>query len=162
MQSRCIVTVSVCVAVLLCASARSAAVRDVAAQQSATSSIHQELIDLQKAFVDALERGDAEYIKNTLTDDFTSIETNGDTSGKSGFVRDIRPPERLGPSPILYDFKVIELDQGCAVVTYNAVFAGNQLERYQHLSDTWVKLGGKWKLKFQQSTLNLWSAHDLD
>jgi hypothetical protein len=30
------------------------------------------------------------------------------------------------------------------------------------LSDTWVKQGGQWKLKFQQSTLNLWSSHDLD
>jgi len=42
------------------------------------------------------------------------------------------------------------------------VFHGAPLERYQHLSDTWVEQSGAWKLKFQQSTLNLWSAHDLD
>jgi hypothetical protein len=117
---------------------------------------------LQKAFLEAKERGDAEYVKNSLADDFTIIETNGESSGKKEFVRDIRPPERSSLSPILYDFKVIELDQGCAVVTYKAVFPDNQMERYQHLSKTWVKQGGRWELKFQQSTLNLWSAHDLD
>ena len=153
------VMVSVYAAVLLCVSAGA---RDTAAQQSPTSSIQQELIDLQKAFVDAQERGDAEYVKNALADDFTQIETNGDSSGKNDFLKDVHPPERPGPSPILYEFKVMELDEGCAVVTYKAVFAGNQLERYQHVSDTWVKQDGKWKLKFQQSTLNLWSAHDLD
>jgi len=126
------------------------------------SSIQQEIIDLQKAFVAAQERGDADYVKNALADDFVQIETNGDSSGPKDLLKGIQPSQRSSPSPILYDFKVVELDQGCAVVTYNAVFAGNQLERYQHLSDTWVKQDGKWKLKFQQSTLNLWSAHDLD
>jgi hypothetical protein len=48
------------------------------------------------------------------------------------------------------------------VVTYKAVFPGSELDKYQHLSDSWVKQNGQWKLKFQQSTLNLWSAHDLD
>jgi hypothetical protein len=163
MQSRCsIVTLSIGTAILLCIPGQAAVVRNVAAQQSATSSIRQEMIDLQKAFVDAEERGDAEYVKNALADDFSLIETNGDSSGTNDFVRDIHPPERPGPSPILYDFEVIELDETCAVVTYQAVFPGNHTERYQHLSNTWVKQGGKWKLKFQQSTLNLWSAHDLD
>jgi hypothetical protein len=155
-----IIRVSICAAVLLWVSAQ-AAVRD-AAEQSPMSSIQHQLIDLQKAFVAAQERGDADYVKNALADDFTQIETNGDTSGKKEFVKDIHPEERPGPSPILYDFKVIELDEGCAVVTYKAVFTGNQLERYQHVSDTWVKQDGAWKLRFQQSTLNLWSAHDLD
>lgn len=162
MQCRHIVPLSICVAVLLCAPSQAAVVRDVVTPQSPTSSIRQELIDLQEAFVDAQERGDAEYVKSVLADDFTSIETNGDSSGKNEFVRDVHPPERPGPSPILYGFKVIELDDACAVVTYNAVFPGNQMERYQHLSNTWVKRDGKWRLKFQQSTLNLWSAHDLD
>jgi len=30
------------------------------------------------------------------------------------------------------------------------------------MSDTWAKDGGKWKLKFQQYTPNLWSATDFD
>ncbi|MGA8492418.1 MAG: nuclear transport factor 2 family protein [Terriglobales bacterium] len=131
-------------------------------QQSNLSSLQQELISAQKAFQDAQERGDAEYVKNAVADDFLSIETNGNTSGKKEFVRDIHPPEHPEPSPFLYDFDVVQLDNSCVVVTYKAVFPGNQLEKYQHLSDTWVKQDGQWKLKLQQSTLNLWSAHDLD
>ena len=162
MQSHRVITLSFCAAVLLFLPGEAALARDVAISQSPASSMQQQIVDLQRAFVDAKERGDTEYVKNVLADDFTLIETNGDRSGKNEFVRDIRPPERPGPSPILYDFKVIELDETCAVVTYQAVFPGNQLERYQHLSNVWVERDGKWKVKFQQTTLNLWSAHDLD
>jgi hypothetical protein len=160
MQNRILVVLFICATGLLCISSQTAFAQDAAAQPA--SSIRQEVIDLQKAFVDAEERGDAEYVRNALADDFISIETNGGSSGKNEYTRDIHPPERPGPSPILYDFKVVELDQGCLVVTYNAVFPGSRMERYQHLSNTWVKRDGKWRLKFQQSTLNLWSAHDLD
>lgn len=151
-----------CAVLILLASASSGQARDLPTQQSGASSTLQELIDLQKAFVTAQERGDAEYVRNALDDDFTLIETNGSTTDKLDFVRDIHPPDRPGPPPILYDIKVLQLDESCAVVTYRAVFPGNQLEKYQFLSDIWVKQGSRWKLKFQQSTLNLWSAHDLD
>jgi hypothetical protein len=132
------------------------------APQSNVSSLQQGLIGTQKAFQAAQERGDADYIKNAVADDFLSIETTGSSSGKRELVRDIHPPEHAEPSPIFYDFGVVQLDDGCAVVTYKAVFPDSQLEKYQHVSDTWVKQAGQWKLKFQQSTLNLWSAHDLD
>lgn len=160
MQSRCSLMLSVCAALLFIPSQATA--QDGAAQASGTPSIQQQMIDLQKSFIDAQERGDAEYVKNTLADDFTLIEANGDSSGKDEFVHDIHPPERPGPSPILYDFKVVEVDESCTVVTYQAVFPDSHMEKYQHLSDTWVKQNGKWQLKFQQTTLNLWSAHDLD
>jgi len=135
---------------------------DAAAQQANTSSFQQELIKVQKALLDAQERGDAEYVKNAVADDFVAIETNGGTTDKSDFMRDIHPSKPAKSSAILYQFEVLQLDESCAVVTYNAVFPYEQLDRYQHLSDSWVKQGGQWKLKFQQSTLNLWSAHDLD
>lgn len=162
MESRWIVALSLCAGIVLSASARAAEAHEAGPQQSNASSTEQELINLQKAFQNAQERGDAKYVNNAVADDFLSIETNGDSSGRNEFVRDVHPSERPGPAPLLYDFKVLQLDEGCAVVTYKAVFPGNQLERYQHLSDTWVKQGSQWKLKFQQSTLNLWSAHDLD
>jgi hypothetical protein len=151
-----------CLALMACAVARAGETKGSTPQQSNLSSLQQELISTQKAFQNALERGDAEYVKNAVADDFLSVEPNGNSTGKKEFVRDIHPPEHPEPSPIFYEFNVIPLDEDCAVVTYNAVFPGSQLEKYQHLSDTWVKQNGQWKLKFQQSTLNLWSAHDLD
>jgi hypothetical protein len=134
----------------------------LAPEQPSMSSFQQELINIQKALQDAQDRGDADDVKRALADDFMSIETNGNSTKKTEFVGDIHAPEHPGPAPILYDFSVVRLDESCAVVTYKAVFPGSQLERYQHLSDIWVKQSSQWKLKFQQSTLNLWSAHDLD
>jgi hypothetical protein len=131
-------------------------------QHSEMTPIQQELINTQKAFLDALDRGDADYIKRAVADDFMSIETNGDSTGKIDLVRDVHPREHHEGAPILYGFNVVQLDEGCAVVTYQAVFPGKHTERYQHLSYTWVKQAGQWKLKFQQTTLNLWSSHDVD
>ena len=159
MPNRAMITI--CVPVLLLSSAIPLAARGKASQQANPSSPRQDFVALQKAFVAAQERGDSEYVKNAVAEDFTGIETNGDMTDRAEFVR-VERPEKREPTPILYDFRVIQLDEDCVVVTYNAVFPGNQLERYQHVSDTWVNEDGHWKLKFQQSTLNLWSAHDLD
>jgi hypothetical protein len=148
-----------CLAFSVSAFARSGAIPVNTRQQSA--SFQQELMNTQKAFLDAMDRGDADYVTNTVADGFMLIETNGDSSGKSELLHDLKP-EKPGPKPILYDFNVVELDQNCAVVTYKAVFHGAPIDRYQHLSDTWVRQAGRWKLKFQQATVNLWSAHDLD
>lgn len=131
-------------------------------QQSDVSAMQQELINTQKAFLDAQARGDVQYVKGAVADDFVFVETNGDSTGKIDLVRGVHAPEHPEPSPILYDFHVVQLDESCAVVSYKAVYPDNHTEKYQHLSDTWVKQGGQWKLKFQQSTLNLWSSHDLD
>jgi len=128
-------------------------------QQADGSSLHQDFVALQKAFIAAQQRGDADYVNNAVAEDFIGIEKNGDTTERVDFIR-VDQGEKPGQPPILYDFRVIQLDEDCAVVAYSVVFLANQIDRYQHISDTWVKQDGHWKLKFQQSTLNIWSAHD--
>jgi len=152
-------TTIICVTLLLTRAALVADARGKSSQQADGSSPHQDLVALQKAFIAAQGRGDAEYVKNAVADDFTGIESNGDTTDRAEFIR-LSQSEKLGQSAIFYGFRVIQLDEDCAVVTYNAVFPADQTDRYQHMSDTWVNQDGHWKLKFQQSTLNLWSAHD--
>lgn len=153
----------VCLAMIMTAAALAAeAPVNVPQQASTASAFQQELINTEKAFLDAMERGDAAYVKNAVADDFMVIETNGDASGKAELVHGVKPPEKPGPKPFLYQWHVVQLDSDCAVVTYNAVLHGAPIDRYQHLSDTWVKQDGQWKLKFEQTTVNLWSAHDLD
>lgn len=152
-------TIIICMTFLLTSSAFAADARGRSSQQADGSSPRQDGVALQKALIAAQERGDAEYVKNAVADDFTAIESNGDTTDRAEFIR-VGRGEKPGQSPILYDFRVIQLGEDCIVVTYNAVFPGNQMDRYQHMSGTWVNENGHWKLKFQQSTLNLWSAHD--
>src|SRR5215469_3089166 len=152
-------TTVICATVLLTSSAFRAAAGGKPSQQAGGSSPRQDFVALQRAFIAAQERGDAEYVKNAVADDFTGIESNGDLTDRAEFIR-VGQGEKPGQSPILYGFRVIQLDENSAVVTYNTVLPANQTDRYQHMSDTWVNEGGHWKLKFQQTTLNLWSAHD--
>ena len=162
MNVRCSVLVAL-LAVSLAGFAR-AGVIDTPQQSSTASAFGQELLSTQKAFLDAMERGDADYVRSAVADDVMVIGTNGDSGGKSELVHGATPQksEKAEPKPILYDFKVVQLDSDSGVVIFNSVERGAPIDRYQHQSYTWVKQGGQWKLKFQQSTVNLWSAHDLD
>lgn len=130
-------------------------------QAKPLNAFEQSLVDTQKTFLQALDRGDATYVKNVVADDFVVIATNGDTGTKTELVDSVHPSKHEGKPPILYDFRVVKLSENAAVVTYNLAAPGGGLDRYQHLSDTWVKQGDQWKLKFEQTTINLWSAHDL-
>lgn len=150
-----------CVVLVIPAALAAEAPANVPPQQSNVSAFQQELINTQKMLLDAFETGDAAYVKKAVADDFMVITPTGDTAEKADIVRDIHPAPASEPRPILYDFSVVQLDEDCAVVSYKAVLPGAGMERYQSLSNTWVRQGGQWKLKFQQSTLNLWSAHDL-
>lgn len=131
------------------------------AASSATNPFQQQLIDTQKAFLDALRRGDAAYVRNAVANDFQLIAPNGDMADRSEILEYVHPPkDNKEPEPILYDFKVVQLSDSAAVVTYNGVFPGSN-HRYMRMSNTWVKDGDQWKLKFQQSTINLFSADDV-
>jgi hypothetical protein len=122
----------------------------------------QQLLNTEKTLLDAIERGDTSYVSAAVADNFVVITANGDPSGKGEVLERAAPPtdRKTRPQPLFYDFKVVPLAENAAVVTYNVVFP-THIERYQHLSDTWIREGTQWKLKFRQTTLNLWSAHDL-
>lgn len=128
--------------------------------QPKLSAFEQELLSNQKAFLDAMKRGDSAYVSNAIANDFVVIGANGESAGKGDLLENATPHKENQKAPLFYDFKVIQLADNAGVVTYDVVRPAH-IERYQHLSDTWVKENGQWKLKFQQTTLNLWSAHDL-
>ena len=128
--------------------------------QPKLSAFQQDLLSNQKAFLDAMKRGDSAYVSNAIANDFVLIGPNGDSAGKGDLLENATPPKENQKAPLFYEFKVIQLAEEAGIVTYDVVRPAH-IERYQHLSDTWVKENGQWKLKFQQTTLNLWSAHDL-
>jgi hypothetical protein len=137
------------------------------AQAKAVTPLQQELINTQRAFMDAVEHHDLDYVKNAIADDFVGIGTTGDADHKSDVLAGLRvdpsrkEKDKKEEKPILYFFNVVPLNDGAAVVTFDiANPAANP--RYLHVSDTWVKQGDQWKLKFHQSTPNRWSATDLD
>jgi len=123
------------------------------------SPFEQELVNNEKQFLQALQDKNVAYVSQIVSDDFKGIGTNGDLYEKEEQVASAQ--EGLPKDFRFYDVRVVRLDDGCAVVAYNTIVPGAR-PRYRHVSDTWTKEGGRWKLKFEQTTPNLWSALDLD
>ena len=130
----------------------------------AQSNLQQTLIDSQQAAANAEIKKDAAFIAGTLAEGFTEVDTNGDTTDREDFIKGIADSDIT--NILLYDFKLVPLNDGAAVLTYNRVLLRTKRDfgsrRYQHVSSTWVKDGASWKLKFQQLTPNQWSANDFD
>jgi hypothetical protein len=125
-------------------------------QPKALSPFEQELLNNENQFVRALAEKNVPYVNQSVARDFRGIGTNGDF-----YERDELVHEGLPKDVRIYDVQVVRLDDGCAVVTYNLIVPGSR-PRYRHMSDTWAKEGGKWTLRFEQATINLWSAMDVD
>lgn len=123
------------------------------------SAFEQELTNNQNQFMQALAEKNVAYVNQSVADDFQGIGTNGDFYDKEELVGAAH--EGMPKDLRVYEVRVVRLDDGCAVVAYNLIVPGARL-RYRHMSDTWTKDAGKWKLKFQQVTPNLWSATDFD
>ena len=130
-----------------------------APQSKPLSQFEQELVNSQNQFMQALQQKDVRYVQQTVADDFQGIATNGDDYSKEELVGSAE--EGVPKDLRVYDVKVIRLNDESAVITYNLIVPGAR-PRYRHMSDTWAKESGKWKLKFQQFTANLWSAMDFD
>lgn len=129
-----------------------------------TRPLVQTLIDAQQTAANAEVKKDAAFIHRTLAEGFTEVDANGDATDRDDFVKGI--PDSDITNILLYDFKLVSLNDGAAVLTYDRVILRTKMDfgarRYQHVSSTWVKDGSEWKLKFQQITPNQWSANDID
>jgi len=128
-----------------------------AQKANALSPIEQELIRHAQQFAEAYKNRDVDFFQRTLSEDFIEIAANGDPVVRDEVLEGVRTADIKGLR--LYDFKILPLNDGAAVVTYNEIVRDGG-PRYQHLSTVWVKQGDQWKLKFQQSTPNLWSIGD--
>lgn len=142
----------------------SSPVADAQTSAKPPSALEQSLLEAQNSIIAAMTKHDVEFFKNTLADDFVAIDSSGNTYGKSDVLENMRgggQEEEKGPKPILYDFKVVTLNDNAGVVVYNLVVPDGR-PRYLHMSSAWVKQDGQWRLKFEQSTPNMWSAADFD
>lgn len=126
--------------------------------------LEQTLIGLQNSLAQAEVHKNAGLIERTVADDFMQVKTNGETAKKADLIDDAGESDVT--DVILYNFKLVSVNENCAVLTYDAVIhhakRSEGSRRYQHISSVWAKQGNDWKLKFQQLTPNLWSAEDID
>lgn len=119
----------------------------------------QALVAAEKTFIAAARKGDAEYFKRTLTNDYSLIAFDGQLYDREAALGDLGSG---GLDLMAYNMKVVELGEAAAIVTYDVVVRVPPAEdqgappRYQHWSSTWIRQGDQWKIKFQQTTPTHW------
>lgn len=148
---------SVC-ALLLSFCARGSAAWAVDANQTQASPLQQSLVAAQQALFDATRNKDVAYVKRAVTDDFVLIKTTGESADRDELIEDGQKGS-IQSQPRMYNIQALPLNGDAAILTYDVVFTDSK-PRYQHISSTWVKRGDQWKLRFQQSTPNLFSLGD--
>jgi len=113
----------------------------------------------ENSFITAAKKGDSDFFKRTLTDDFQFVPFDGQISGRQDAVDQF---SQGGIDLLAYEMKVIPINDTAAIVTYDVVLRVPPEEdqgpppRYQHFSTTWVKQGDAWKMKFLQMTASHW------
>jgi hypothetical protein len=133
------------------------------AQNTPASGLERELTACLQQMMDAAKNKDVAYFQRTLTDDYTYITPNGSNADKNDIVQAMRvePKDtKDAQATRVYEIQVLPIGESAAVVTFNTIDPGGA-PRYQHQSTVWVKQNGEWKLKFQQTTPNLWSLGDV-
>jgi hypothetical protein len=132
----------------------SAAAAGPSVDSKTLSPLEEQLIAYEKAIPEAQKKHDLDFYKHTLTDDFVAVGTDAKLHGKDEILEDLRSTELVEYRP--YDIQVVQLNEGAAVVTYDVIIRmaryDEDIPRYQHISSVWVKLGDRWKLRFQQAT----------
>lgn len=117
------------------------------------------LLASERNFIEAAKKGDVEFFKHALTDDFSFVSYDGQLYSRQDMLDQFSSP---GTDIMPYEAKVIMLRDDSGIVTYNVVFRIPPSEdqgpppRYQHFSTVWVKQGDLWKMKFLQMTANHW------
>ena len=146
-------------AVAILISLAGAASGQAIAPEKPLTSFEQTLISAEKSYIGAAKRGDAAYFKNTLTDDFSFVASDGELYERQDML------DQVGGGGIdvqPYNMKVVSISDGAAIVTYDVVLRVPPSEdqgpppRYQHFSTVWVKQGDAWKMKFQQMSVAHW------
>jgi hypothetical protein len=121
--------------------------------------LQQTLIANEKTFVAAAKKGDVEYFKRTLADDYSQVGIDGQLHDRQEILGELSSG---GVELTPYNLIVVELGEEAAIVTYDLIMHIPAEEdqgpppRYQHWSSVWTRQGDAWKLKFQQTTPTHW------
>jgi len=132
--------------------------RQVSSTNPATP-LEQTLMDEEKSFLSALKKGDVDFLKRKLTDDFSFVSYDAQLYSRQEMFDQFGGG---GTDVMPYEMKVVPAGDSVAIVTYNVVLRVPASEdqgpppRYQHFSTVWVKPGSEWKVKFLQMSASHW------
>jgi hypothetical protein len=120
-----------------------------------TTSTAQSLIANSKTLLEALKTGNVSAAQPLLTADFRFIGSEGKWHSRADFVDNVKDADLKDYR--MYNVEAILLNADAVLVTFDCIIHQSEGDyglapRYQHISDTWVKSGDQWQLKFQQSS----------
>jgi ketosteroid isomerase-like protein len=119
---------------------------------STTSSVEQELLKLEREWLDAYIKRDVAAMERIEADDFVITFPNGSMSNKAQQVAALKGPAPTGPPPQFYteETKVRLLGDDVAILT--GIFVskyqtgGKEVMEKSRYTDVWAKRGGRWQV----------------
>ena len=117
---------------------------------TAQNNHEQEVLKLERAWLDAYEKNDAEAMNKIVADDFTITFTNGSIQTKQKILDSIKRA-RNSPPPKFYTEEVQARVYGDTVILIGRVIAewqqnGQLMKEENRYTDTYVKRNGRWQV----------------
>jgi ketosteroid isomerase-like protein len=116
--------------------------------QTQTESVEQELIKLEKGWLDAMLKKDIAFLDRIIADDFTDTDPEGNVSTKAQGLAKFKSGEYVLISGVIDDIKVRVYGDTAVVTgrsTQKAQYKGKESTGQYQWTDTWVKLAGRWQ-----------------
>jgi uncharacterized protein (TIGR02246 family) len=123
----------------------------------------QQVIELNRAWADAITKGDAAALERLFADDMIVTSGSGAIRDKAGEIKDAAAapdPDFVWTAPFMTEDVRVKIYRDAAVVTglakWGFRYKGqevNQQRRYTHL---YVKQQGQWRIVAQQVSSNLY------
>jgi ketosteroid isomerase-like protein len=119
---------------------------------STASPVEQELLKLEREWLDAYIKRDQAAMERIEADDFVITFPNGQMSNKAQQVAELKRPAPAGPPPQFYteETKMRMIGDDVAILTgifvakYQA--GGKEVVEKSRYTDVWAKRGGRWQV----------------
>ena len=122
------------------------------AAKPAATKAEEEVKKVERAWLDAYEKNDAEAMDRIVADDFTITFPNGSIQTKADVVAGVKRPRKEGqPAPKFRTEDVKSRAYGDTVVLIGKVVSeftrdGKEVKEESRYTDTYVKRDGKWQV----------------
>ena len=122
-----------------------------AARQEGPGRAEQEVRKLEREWLDAYEKNDAEAMERIVAEGFTITFPNGGVQTRAQLLEMIRAPRR-GPAPKFYTEQVQSRAYGDTVILMGRVVAeftqpdGKTVREVSRYTDTYIRLKGRWQV----------------
>src|SRR5690348_3806565 len=125
------------------------------APRADTASVERTLMQMEREFAQANMKNDTATIDRILADDFDSIDYEGNSLSKAGYIGDIKSGGSRTQSFKMGPMKVrIFGDTAVVIGSYEekSTYKFKDTSGKYSFTDVWVKRGGDWQIVAEQTT----------